>query len=376
MSQFNPVVLFIFVSLLLAHEARAERAPKVAAPSIRPRLALPLMAKAPIIDGVLEDGEWRTYHAARFVGGKQDFLAERDGEFWVGTDGEKLYVAVRSAVHPTAGPVTAQAPRQEAEDAENLDREDAIEIWFSRTAFGGQGEYQVMITPAGAVFDAHHEYDPDLANHITRKPVPEEAAKPREFINVLNRQQRTEWTADLQHAHTVQDGTWVVEVALDLRQLGLEDLTQPFSLRVCRNFQRPKEQARWAPGVHFFATAGTMPLIAIDEAAPIVSELGFQDADGIHLAVEVTNPGPSDLPLEVRLGWQLDREEPATPSDEAFTLAPGETRRVELAQPLTDRQLAAPAVAAEIRVRAARRGLFYHRDVRFRPRSAGPLWDE
>jgi len=370
LARLAPLLAFLLTTPLWAQQVPPFR------PTIKPRVTMPIMAQAPTIDGVIGEGEWRTFHSARFVGGKDDMLAERAGEFWVGTDGQKLFVAVRTAVHPVHGPVTHQPARQEAEDAENLQNDDVIEIWVSRTAFGGRGEFQVMLTPAGAVFDAHHEFDMDLATHKTRKPDPEEGMRSKEVIDALNRAVRREWTADMTHAHTVKDGVWVAEVAIDLKQLGLDDLTQPFSLRVCRNFQLPREQCRWAPGVLFFGSAGTMPLFAIDERAPIVSEVGFQDAEGLRLAVDVTNPGENPLTVEVRLNWQLDREQPDPPEEHTLTLPPGETRRVELVRPLTAAQVAKGVAGGEIRVRTPRRGVYFHRDFRWRLRPAGPLWAE
>ncbi len=370
--------LLLSVAAATAQQPKGKAAPE-RRPSIRPKALLAPLAKAPTIDGVLAEGEWPTFHVARWVGGKDDFLAERAGEFWLGSDGERLFVAVRSAVHPKRGAITHAPARQEQEDADQLEHEDSLELWISRSAFGGAGEYQIMLTPAGAVWDERH----------TRDAAP-----------AADRQ--AGWTAALTQAHRVQDGVWVAELALDLKSVGVTDISEPLNVRVCRNFQQPREQCRWAPRVVFFSAAQTMPTICFDARAPIISEFGFQDAAGIRFGVDLTNPTPKPLALDVLLSCQADAGQPGTVVEKTLELAPGATTRVELARPLEaaagattpaaaltpaapatppaaaqPADPAAPGIAfAELRVRAPKGSTFYHRDLRWRLRPAAPAWEE
>jgi hypothetical protein len=62
-----------------------------------PRVTMPLINKAPTIDGLIGEEEWR--HAARSVGlvsHQTGALSSRQGVFWVGSDGANLYVAVKT----------------------------------------------------------------------------------------------------------------------------------------------------------------------------------------------------------------------------------------------------------------------------------------
>ena len=68
--------------------------------SVKPTAVIPFLAKAPTIDGVIAEGEWETLHVARFVGQGGDLLQQRPGEFWVGCDRKKLYVAVSDPAKP------------------------------------------------------------------------------------------------------------------------------------------------------------------------------------------------------------------------------------------------------------------------------------
>ncbi len=364
--QATAVALFALAGATGAEASRA--------PSVRPKVLTPLMAKAPVIDGVLAEGEWNTLHLARWVGGKGDYLSEREGEFWVGSDGVKLYIAARSAVHPTRGAVTKMPPRKGDEDAEGITDDDAIELWVSQLAFGGAGQFQIILNSAGAVWDGRLQYDSDYASKRPR--LPHEGEIPREHVEHANKLMRPEWTAALEQAHRVADGFWVAEVAIDLKSLLIDDLSVPVSLRVCRNYQSPKEQARWAPKVSFFSTELSMPIVCFDNQAPIVSETGFQDEQGIRMGVDVTNPGKEALSVKVTLSCLIDKEKEPTLLEEGIDLASGETRRIELVRPLTDAQREKGVAAGEIRVRPVRGGTYYHRDVRWRLRPAGPLWEE
>ena len=69
-----------------------------------PMLTLPFMQKAPVIDGKIDDSEWK--YAAKMQGscwnsgGRLGILYPAEMFFWVGADKEKLYIAVRRAVGP------------------------------------------------------------------------------------------------------------------------------------------------------------------------------------------------------------------------------------------------------------------------------------
>jgi len=345
-------------------------------PSIRPAAQIPLMPKPPKIDGSLDEGEWPTLHVARFVGGSDDWLAERAGEFWLGSDGNSLYVAVRSAVHPTLGPKAQSPRRKDGEDADAIDADDSIEIWVS-PAYGSDGKRcQIMLTPAGAVFDSMHRHDADRALYRTRPRVDHESRHPQDDIEMLNTAIDFNWTAGLTQAHRVQDGVWVAEVAIDFKSLAIEDAQSSLAVRVCRNFQNPKEQCRWAPNTGMFSLPKTMPRVFFDSLSPIVSETGFQDANGIRMGVDLTNPGSGALPVVVRLACQVDQDKPAAIEEQSFTLSPGQTRRVELVRPLTEAQMARGVAAGEIWVRPAKGGTYYRRDVRWRLHPSAAVWTD
>jgi hypothetical protein len=128
--------------------------------------------------------------------------------------------------------------------------------------------------------------------------------------------------------------------------------------------------------VVYYTAPETMSTVCFAAQAPVISETGFQDAQGIRLGVDLYNPSAKVMPLEVRLSNQLNTETEPTIQEETIELQPGESKRVELLRPLSADQLANGAAAGEIRVRQPRRGNYYQRDVRWRLQAPGPLWED
>ena len=216
------------------------------------------------------------------------------GEFWIGCDRKTLYIAVRSAVHPTLGALAKYAPRDTDQD---VVFDDAIEIWVDNSPGSDTGQYfQIMVNPNGAFYEARYNHRDKIAQKY--------------------------WRADLRQAHTVKDGVWTAEVAIDLASLGVTDPTQPLAMRVCRDYKNPWDQARWEARVHGFEAPETMARVRFADAAPVVDELPVQDAQGVTVGLALSNPTDQPLPLHVRLGYNA-QDQPRYFQDTDVTLAPG-----------------------------------------------------
>ncbi len=334
------------VGLLTVSSLWAQKNTNIA--HVRPEAIIPFMVKAPSIDGRIDPDEWQTMHVARFVAqraGARDMLQPRAGEFWVGCDGKQIYFAVRSAVHPEVG-VKAEHEPVRGMDASRAIHDDSVEFWIDTDPTGGKGRYfQVMLNPLGAIYDAMHDRR-DGSTHLW-------------------------WRAEgLHQAHSVADGIWVVECAIPLRDLEITDASGELGIRVCRNYKRPWDQSRWAPGVIAFDSAETMSRVRFTDDAPIVSEQGFQDADGINVRVSVTNPTASPMPVNVRLGYNAEQQ-PRYGRNDSVVLKPGQSQLFAYRKPLFSSENY-PALA-EIHVVSGKHTV-YHRDVRWhtQPKRA---WD-
>lgn len=338
--------LFALSLLLLALMAVGARAAdNTNVPSVTPEAVVPFLAVPPKIDGLVQPGEWNTLHVARFVSQNGDLLERRAGEFWVGCDRQKLYVAVRSAVHPTQGAVAKFIPRGNTD--QEVVTDDSIEIWVDNSPGSKQGQYfQIMVNPNGAIYDARYSHRDNIAQKY--------------------------WRADMQQAHSVKDGVWTAELAINLSSLGITDATQPLAMRVCRDYKSPWDQARWAPRVHSFDAPETMPRVRFSDVAPFVEELPVQDAEGVMVGLSLSNPSRQPMPLHVRLGYNA-QDQPRYFQTSDITLAPGETQPALYKKPFfTPGDY--PALGEALVTDAAGNTL-YHRDFKWRTRPSEPLWD-
>lgn len=212
---------------------------------VRPVLAAPLM-KAPTIDGVIADGEWNTLYLGRFVSQIGDVLSARSGGYLLGSDGQHLFIALRTVVHPVAGVLASQEPRGSVDIGEVI-YDDSIELWIDNDPAGkrADGEYfQIMINSRGALYDASFTKRDKIAQKF--------------------------WRVGMQQAHAVKDGMWTAEFSIPLQQLGIKKAEDPLGIRIARNWKLPWDQARSEPMVHGFDSSDTMSTLRFTDNAPIV----------------------------------------------------------------------------------------------------------
>ena len=314
-------------------------------PTVTPTVVVPFLAKPPTINGVIAPGEWDTLHQARLVSQDGDLLERRAGEFWIGCDRKTLFVAVRSAVHPTAGALAKYVRRDANQD---VVFDDAIEIWVDNSPGSDTGQYfQIMFNPNGAFYESRYNHRDKIAQKF--------------------------WRADMRQAHTVKDGLWTAEVAVDLASLGTTNSSQPLAMRVCRDYKTPWDQARWEPRVHGFEAPDTMGRVRFAASAPAVEELPVQDAQGVTVGLRLSNPTGHPLPLHVRLGYNA-QDQPRYFQDTDLILAAGAAQTVVYRKPFFTPD-DYPALGEALVTDAAGITLYYHRDFKWHTHPAGPLWE-
>ncbi len=331
--------MYRLLSLLILFSVALARAADTDQPVLRPLAVLPRLARPPAIDGIITSAEWPTLQVHRFVArraGGRDLLQPRDGEFYVASDGKRLYVAVRSALHPRAGAIATSRPDGNR-DIPGVSRDDTIELWIDADPAGPAGRlHHLIINPLTAWFD-------QVTNRTTGVTDP--------------------WwrSSSLRQAHNVANGFWSAELSIELAEVGIADPTRPFGLHICRNYRHPWDLSGWAPRVNAFDEPGTMPLVSLADHAPAVQEKAFQDEQGIAVAVDIVNPSQSPLPLKVRLGGNAEGQLREYQEWEV-NLAPQQRRSFLYRRPVA----AGSAMLAEILVSSPDGSLiFHHRDVKW-----------
>ncbi|NQT53509.1 hypothetical protein HQ576_15730, partial [bacterium] len=274
-----------------------------------PVLALPLMTKAPAIDGTIHEAEWA--QATRQIGlasHRSKRLSHRESIFWLGSDGKHIFVAVRSELPPEGALLSRVRPRGDVDV--QVYRDDNIELWFD--PFRGDKArkrllYQFLINSLGAQYDIAHDHSGGMTS--------------------------TAWRAERRFANQQHDGWWHTELAIPIAALGVAGPLegQEWGLRVCRNWQQPWEQTCWSPKALAFREPATMPQVRWTKAAPIVQmlQIGDRKTHKAVLALRLTNPTQAAMPLRVALA-NKHRDSPANERAEALALAPGEARTVAL----------------------------------------------
>jgi len=278
---------------------------------------LPLMKKAPAVDGAISEDEWAD--AVRIVG-MGDLLGggalhPRMATCWFGSDGKRIYAAVRSEL-PPVGELSARVRKKDGA----VWYDDSIEIWLAphRSKKPDDQTYIQMIgNPIGTVFDVAH--------------VPGGAQAP--------------WDGDWEFKNSTGDGWWSSEASVSLESLGVtaDDLKQEWRVHVCRSWQQPSVYTSWAPMTGGFANRDTMVRVRWDDSAPVVQmeTLGKDAFEGkVDVAVAVRNPTSNPMEVKVRLEllpafFQLITEE------QTLKLAPGTKETVHIGGNMDPRQHAA-----------------------------------
>ncbi len=280
----------------------------------RPEVMLPLLAKPPVIDGVIDETEWAgAVRSIGLVGHGTGLLDPRDAVFWVGADSGQLYLALRTLA-PSDGKLLTRAVPDGDRDVVAALRDDSVECvihpHLGATA-GDRRYFHFIVNERGAMFDrSFDEGNPD---------------------NPMSLPWRLKgWT----FKNSLRDGWWEVEMAIPLTSLGATeaDLTHPWGVRVGRNFQRAGAQVHWESARAAYEDIPTMPRVSFAADAPVVQVLSLRGESAPRHELAVANPGTKPVPVKVLIADTWFRNPPKE-LEESFTLAPGERKSVVFEPP-------------------------------------------
>lgn len=324
-----------------------------------PRVTMPRMTAPPAIDGRVGEDEWRgAVRSVGLVGAESGALTARRGVFWVGCDGRMLWLAMKTEAPPDGRILTRAVPEADR-DAAMVLLDDAVEVGLALPSpdKSSHAIYRLVFNARGAVLDWIEPAGQD-------KP----AADPKQPIDRAWRLPK--WEMKQQ----VADGWWQVEAAIPLESMGVkgEGFARPWGVQVGRVWQRPAERSRWAVAPSGSGEREAMPLVAIDDTAPVVRVLGLEgDAGQPQVRVGVFNPHSKPLTARVRLSdaWHRD---PPQQVDRQVQVAAGNEEVVVL-----DGRRGGPEGLHQTAIDVTSpdgRSVYYHRAVRWSPERPAGRW--
>jgi len=270
-------------------------------------IIVPLMSKAPVIDGQIGPKEWRVsvgFDGFQW-GGK---LARRRVKGFVGATDNHIYVAIQSQM-PDEGALKAEI----ATDSLKAVHDDAVEVFVCPTPDAeDRVDYQCLVNSLGkGGYNVHFLGKPDEA---------------------------VSWRGGWQQSHGVHDGWWHFECAIPISGMktvaaGRRTTDGVWTINLTRDWKNPWA---WSSLEGKYNNSG-LRFRFVKTGAPAVTYRADGDPflTNFNATVVLHNPGVAALPLKTTL--LLDRNlMPALRKESVLTLAPGGTQEVVLPVPQDD----------------------------------------
>lgn len=322
-----------------------------------PQVRLPLMSTAPTIDGLIAEDEWAdAARMERFCSmnrQQKGMLTGGEATYWVGSDGEKIFIAVSSETRPGGVLTSKVQPAPEGGDARTF-IDDSVEMVldppWDESGAEPRRMYHAIFNANGAIYDQAR-----LAGGGGEA-----------------------WRADWEIANVIDGDNWYFECAIPIADLRVEmPVTgKPFGIRLGRNWNETvhSRQTQWAPAPGLsYLNRESLPVVIWDPAAPVIQHLGLRDPDDPStpmLRVSAANPGDAPVTATVRLELR-PANSAHTELERDIVLAPGDTQVLNL------RSVAAPeeTIEASILVTSPNRAkTYYLRDFNWTPARPAPFF--
>jgi hypothetical protein len=273
-----------------------------------PRLSLPLMKKAPRIDGVFSETEWKGAAQMKGFSKLSKKLFPADAEFLVGADKKNLYIATVCET----GPNGISQKVQPSPDNAMAYLDDYVELVIVPDNGQSKGTvHHMIINNKGAIFSRARKSDQSIIK----------------------------WRPEgLKSKGIVKGNKWFFEIAISLSDLGIKPGTKISSmgLRVCRGWRGlagdKVAQTNWTPAkVGFFGTQ-KIPKVEFANNSPVVKVLQLQDSPTstfANIKVSIYNPGKSPIKTKslIKIHPSFSQEYIQQKDN---TIAPGRTEIVAL----------------------------------------------
>ena len=306
---------------------------------------LPLMAKAPTVDGIVDYAEWAGAHGSfGFVRYPTDTLGPVKSAFFVGRTKDRLYIAGLGEVGP-AGLARAVKPRR------------------GNVECTGDDCYEIVLVPDSTL------PMPDIRHIIVNF---NGAYRTQALVggNMVAFSPSTQETKS-----SIRDGWWHFEWSIALSEIGFD--TTPadrHAIRLCRNFKKIESQWGYQSSMRpnecgFFAAAKAVPTVFDDAAVSARLLVGDEsDKSRWNLRLLLHNPTAREASVEAMVEGRPVNSQPGVLL-KTVALKPGET--VEL--PVTGPVLGDEKIKFVAEVKQGGKNVFF-REFCWCPNGPAPQW--
>jgi hypothetical protein len=271
----------------------------------------PLMSKTPTIDGVINEDEWSDAFRCEGLVDGTNHLISRRATCWLGTDGKKVYAAMRTEI-PPKGELFANIPADQR-NSPKLIFDDVFEVWLAAEYSPDKRNpyYQFMANTVGSMF---------LSKFLPSGPCPPVSGT---------------W----EYKCGIRNGMWEAEVAVPVEKILPEDMKKlkSFLFRLVRDWKEPWEFSSsegW--GSAEFRDLHTMSRFEIDPTAPRVqmTSMGNWMDQDLDVGVVLCNPGSTAMKVKVKVYIASTTSMPPFSKEESFTLEPNKPQTYQFKQEL------------------------------------------
>ena len=331
------VVLGVLTGCWAVASAAAEMTP----PSFR----IPLMAKAPVVDGIVDAEEWAGADGSfGFVKYPTDTVGPIKSAFWVGRTKDRLFLAGTGEIGPGGLKRETKARRGNVD----CSKDDAYEIVLVPDTTLASPDIRHMIVN----FNGAYRTQALIGNNMAAW-IPE----------------------SMETKSSVRDGYWHFEWSVSLEEIGFAQTpADRHAIRFCRNFKNVINQWGYQSSMRpnesgFFAAGKAVPCVFDDGAVAAQLALGDDsDKSRWKLNLRLHNPTAAEASVEAKVEGRPVNSQPGIIL-KAVTLKSGET--VEL--PVTGPILGDEKIDLVMDVKQDGRSVFF-RQVGWRPNGPAPEW--
>ncbi|MCF7853373.1 MAG: DUF6067 family protein [Candidatus Pacebacteria bacterium] len=306
----------------------------------QPQLALPPMKTPPVIDGVINPGEWNGSGKLSGLGSPMD---ARAAYAWVGYGHDNLYLAFQTEM-PPSGELVTNIRRRGGE----VIQDDCVELWIVPPEAGrntdgpkGQGYFQLLVNSIGTIYDRHHEPGFGLS--------------------------ASAWNVDMDWAGQVHGDFWHTEMAIPLTELGIRNLVFPstWKMRLVRDWKRPWRQAAVAASRHFDDPESMMRVVFDDSAIATAVSFDVEKLLDGQTTMVVNCTNPTDTAMEVEVTAKVEAGDDTVVDERTGLSLPADTEKSATIPLKLD---LAPKNTLSVNVRDVTNGrMLYARQTVFRP---------